>query len=670
MHPASSEQQSIVDAVRAGHNVLVDAVAGSGKTTTVLHLAKQMPDRHVLQLTYNRHLKDDVVERVHALGIDNLEVFTFHGCATRFFSKGRAIHNDTSMCKLVERGEVPAARTALAKFSVLVLDEAQDLDALLFKFAKMLRRHLPDALQIIVMGDRYQGIYEVKGADPRFLTLSAGLWGLPFVTLKLGTSYRLTRPMAAFLNGALLGEQRLDVVKDGPPIRYVISKAYDWQQSVGVLISDAIASGRYKPDDFFVLAPSVKSAMAPVKQLENWLVGRGIFCYAPNNDLGETSKDVQKDKVVFSSLHQSKGRERKVVILVGLDDSYFKFYAKHANTDSCPNPIYVGASRATWQLVVIQTQKVAPFIHGAAFDELRRKGAIEVLDMCHGRPFDAIRMKSDPPRWNVTDMIKFIRQDYMPELIDLTAKLFQQLLEPGALLLETPIQICNETMGTYEETSDIIGVAIPALLEALTRKTSTVWEYIRDHEEPRGMNRTLKKHMAIVKEREPRTVEEMLRLVTVYLARESEYVHRLEQLDRYDWLLPEDIEACHAFLGQHVGVINRYEQDIMRNTQWAQLYGRMDAVTDAAVYEFKVTNELTFEHRLQLILYAWMCQGVMPQNSFRLVNFKTGEIQELVNDVTCIARVVEILCANKLSLGQPLDDAAFVAKNRFSLSTG
>jgi HrpA-like RNA helicase len=45
----STEQQAIIDAIKSGNNVAVNAVAGSGKTTTILGLAAQCPERSILQ---------------------------------------------------------------------------------------------------------------------------------------------------------------------------------------------------------------------------------------------------------------------------------------------------------------------------------------------------------------------------------------------------------------------------------------------------------------------------------------------------------------------------------------------------------------------------------------------------------------------------------------------
>ena len=57
MNPVSDEQQAIIDVIQKGYNVVVDACAGSGKSTTILSTAKSYPERKFLLITYNKSLK-------------------------------------------------------------------------------------------------------------------------------------------------------------------------------------------------------------------------------------------------------------------------------------------------------------------------------------------------------------------------------------------------------------------------------------------------------------------------------------------------------------------------------------------------------------------------------------------------------------------------------------
>ena len=56
---------------------------------------------------------------------------------------------------------------------------------------------------------------------------------------------------------------------------------------------------------------------------------------------------------MISSFHQSKGLERKIVVVFNFDQSYFKYYAKHENTDVVPNTLYVACTRAKDILILV-----------------------------------------------------------------------------------------------------------------------------------------------------------------------------------------------------------------------------------------------------------------------------------------------------------------------------
>ena len=60
----SGEQDFILQNIKKGENVIVDAVAGSGKSTVVLSIASQIPNKKILQITYNSMLRKEVKEKV------------------------------------------------------------------------------------------------------------------------------------------------------------------------------------------------------------------------------------------------------------------------------------------------------------------------------------------------------------------------------------------------------------------------------------------------------------------------------------------------------------------------------------------------------------------------------------------------------------------------------
>ena len=120
--PPSAEQAAVVASVSERVNVACEAVAGSGKTTTVLHCAREVPHLRFLVLTYNARLKLQTRQRAKELGLSNLEVHSFHAMAARYYAPD--CRNDETLRRLVDADAPPHSR---AVFDCLIIDEAQDL---------------------------------------------------------------------------------------------------------------------------------------------------------------------------------------------------------------------------------------------------------------------------------------------------------------------------------------------------------------------------------------------------------------------------------------------------------------------------------------------------------------------------------------------------------------
>ena len=117
----SEEQQTILDTVKTGINVVVDAVAGTGKTTLILSIAKELPDTQILQMTYNKSLKFEVREKIENEKLENLNVHTFHSLAVCYYSD--KAHVDSEIRKIIVNNTKPSR--PIPKIDMLVLDECR-----------------------------------------------------------------------------------------------------------------------------------------------------------------------------------------------------------------------------------------------------------------------------------------------------------------------------------------------------------------------------------------------------------------------------------------------------------------------------------------------------------------------------------------------------------------
>ena len=81
----SSDQNYIIEQLILNNNVVVYSVAGSGKTTCNLHIAKRFNDMNILLLTYNSKLKVETREKAKKLMLNNIEVHSYHSLCVKYY---------------------------------------------------------------------------------------------------------------------------------------------------------------------------------------------------------------------------------------------------------------------------------------------------------------------------------------------------------------------------------------------------------------------------------------------------------------------------------------------------------------------------------------------------------------------------------------------------------
>ena len=154
----SNEQQNIVDILKNGKNIIVNAVAGSGKTSVVLHIGIQNPNLRILQITYNSELKIEVRNKVQSLSINNIDVHSYHSLATTFYDK--SAHTDIIMHNICKNNkQISANKKHNNKYDIIIIDELQDATKLYCTFFK---KFIIDSnninSQFMFIGDSWQCI--------------------------------------------------------------------------------------------------------------------------------------------------------------------------------------------------------------------------------------------------------------------------------------------------------------------------------------------------------------------------------------------------------------------------------------------------------------------------------------------------------------------------------
>jgi hypothetical protein len=673
----SYEQQLAINHLLDGDNVVLDSVSGSGKSTTILSCVEQLPDTPILQLTYNSMLRKEVREKVHARELPNITVHTFHSLAVMYYHKDA--HKDIVIRKILSANMKP--NKPIPIFKIVFLDESQDMTLLYFMFMVKFLLDMGNTIQLCVLGDYKQGIYQFKGADIRFLTKATQIWSsFPFLSspvfhcCALSMSYRITNQMADFVNEVMLGNKRLLACKSGPNVHYIRNSHYNIIKIIRSKISTLLDAGEL-PSAFFLLSASVKNSY--VRKIENYLVERGIPCYVPLFETEQIDERIIAGKVVFSTFHSVKGRERKHVFVLGFDQTYFQYYAPELPIDECPNTLYVACTRATENLFVCESDQYT----GNRPLTFLQKTHFEMMDSpfikFQGTPqkyfdlSDELRDRDQTDKYHdvtPTSLIRFIAESVIDEITPVLDRAF--IIETEAipeLEIEIPIVI-HTSRGFYEDVSDLNGIAIPSMYyDHLYKRIfpenpasrDSADDHTPDSSPPQNgakiLLRMIELFMADTKDNEyaylkqmvanlPETIttpEEYLYLSNIFVSVKEKLYYRLSQISQadYGWLTEPIIQECIDRFDQIVGneclpgkdvrieysiVDFTQEEDTERiNEVLAPFFetdprtfrfsARTDLITPENVWELKCTTAITMEHQLQVVIYYWLWKILFPE---------------------------------------------------------
>lgn len=681
MEKPSAEQQHIIDLIAQQKSVFVDACAGSGKSRTVLSCAAQMSQLQFLQVTYNKNLRKEVQENVKHLGLNNIQIHTYHSLAYNYY--GTDGQTDEGLRNILRESRQPIR--PLKEINILVIDEAQDMTKLYFDILWFFLIQLGKPVQLLVLGDKRQGLYEFKGADIRFLTMANECWkhhpfllSPEFEFTSLNTSYRITIPMANFVNQYLLGEDRLNACKTGVPVIFVRKDRYSNEKTLIGMIYTLIQQGA-KFEDIFILCGSVKGNT--VRRLENLLVEKNMPCYVPFTDNQEDlDQRIIDKKIVFSTFHTVKGRQRKYVFVLEFDLSYFLYNARTHEHDICPNTIYVACTRATEKLVVFENNECEPFpfLQKSHYD-MTQSDFISFKGLpCVQRPM-ALITKSNPTNKYVltpTKLIRFLSEHVLDKITPILQNLFESIQPPESDTLSIP-SVYETENGFFEDVSDVNGIVLPIIFYDQLSATKTpilqnlVRHYMKDVKpKQHSFLHTLVGSMPNKCE----TIQDYLYMASLSITAQEKLYSRITQISRneYNWLLPTMIDSCCERYSKVIGeecekgdwvaehtiihetnesdhiYIDSYFHSIGISNAVFRFTARTDFMSRDSIWEMKCTGQLTTEHKLQLVIYMWLYHMTLPPSETMkkgyLFNVKTNELLQLngnVNDWSII--IVELI---------------------------
>lgn len=622
--PCASNEQNKIIVSYENKNVIVDSVAGSGKTTTVLHIAQKYSNSKILLLTYNKRLKFETRNKVRKLNMTNIEVHSYHAFCCKYYDS--KCWTDKQISTVLKKDLQPIRDF---KYDYIIIDEAQDTTPIYYELIlKIIANGGNNLVKILILGDIYQSIFDFNGSDERFIKYADVLFNVNkfgWDKTKLSTSFRLTKENADFLNNCVLKEDRILTIKNGQKPRYIICDTFG--EKLGLFgeknrIYEEIKYylKEYKLEDIFVLAPSVKSERSPIRQLANKLSEENIPIYVPNNDDETLDDDILRGKIAFCTIHQTKGLERKVVIIFNFDGSYFKFYNKNANPNVCPNELYVALTRAIDRITVL---------HHYSDNYLEFLDVPKIKKFCYFE--ESIRLKQNKNIINknkqdisVTNLIKHLSHTKLE-----TALKFISVDKVKEAIDIIKINIKTQQDDLWENVSEITGTAIPSYYELKTRGEMTIYNTlikgvglnnIEDYKNNFGYmfidDSNPKPNISEIElevdsiDINNLTIKELLYLSNRYCAFTSGYNYKLSQIKNYDWLSQENLLKCCDRLGKIVSNSATFEKkeaiEGPKELLNKKLTGFLDCIDGNRVYEFKCVTEVKDEHFLQLALYAYL----------------------------------------------------------------
>ncbi len=364
----SVEQQIILNSIKDGKNIIVEALAGSGKTTLILHTIVSNPEKKGFMISYNRGLVDQtntvIGDLEHATGTDirsRITVVTYHSLLSMICNK--VIDDDLLFLVALTTTDFSLKRASLKfkDFDFMIIDECQDMRGSYFTLVINVIVQLcilPKDLQMLVVGDTIQllyNFYAINRADSRFLTcmdqLLVGTTQRQWEHKTLTTSYRSTQPIANFINS--LFKQRITIpkpasIEERQKEAHVTIYILDLYKDCPMVILPHIQRSNLSNRSSLIICSSLNER-SPAVGIVDLLVMNNIDVHVArsgklsDNGSSHMNQSTTQNKVLMKTKHGVKGLEADDVHTV-CNVNVFDYYNKPLE-----NAEYVAFSRARKQ---------------------------------------------------------------------------------------------------------------------------------------------------------------------------------------------------------------------------------------------------------------------------------------------------------------------------------
>lgn len=348
----SDEQKHFIDLALEGHNVLVDACIGSGKTTSIQELCnKFQKTTKILYMTYNRLLKLDAQDKIVGR---NVTVTNYHGFVYPYLRKHKVY------CGIGEAiRQFNQLNPEIKKYDVLIIDEYQDINLECSELLEIIKKQNP-GIQIIAVGDMAQKIYDFTTHDVE-----------PWIKKYLG-NFKAISFTKCFRLGDSLASRLADAWNK--PITGVNKK-----QKVKFMTAEEVAPylASKEPEDILALSPKKGTGVDVLNELEE-LAPEKFNKYRTYASIKDTDfkVDPDSDTAIFTTYDSSKGMERPICVIFDYVPDYFniRMNMPDVNPEIIRNIFLVAASRGKDEIIFVKPKRKRV----ADFDDPENVGFIPI----------------------------------------------------------------------------------------------------------------------------------------------------------------------------------------------------------------------------------------------------------------------------------------------------
>lgn len=585
-----NSRDQIVSLISEGKNVRVLAVAGSGKTTSILYVAKANPNKKILVLTYNKKLQIETAER--AISLSNVSVYTLHGYCG---------HINNEIC--LDDSKLVYKSPDTIVYDLIVVDEMQDFTKRYYEFVHDVIQG-NGKCQLLFLGDKNQMIYEYKGGTSSYLEDPDKFFGTSFNSVSMNISHRISKQMCNFINVAFPNIS-IKAEKEGTkPFYYQTSM----NKSLSIIAEDInkkIEKG-YLCSDFFILMWSVTSQL----EKKDWnditekMDKANIPVYVQSNDDETPSERLTNGKVVMCTFHKTKGLERKIIYILGFDKNHsIKYQCDETNL------LYVASTRALEELHLFQTHK-EPWLTME-----------QIIDVCNIVVEKDIKYNDKPisKMISVTNICSHKAFEKINKIYSRTTIIPTMTREKEIIL---PVFTKSKYVGLIEEISDILGICIIDYFKHYIYqewKNMKFKDLVKDEISNCKMNKKYKQY----------------------------------QITQYNWIKQKTIDIITKRLSTAVKrkcTSDVFEKEIICDTfsdKYDQIVGRIDLLTRDSIYEFKCTKTQKIEHFIQLLLYGKMYEKKYGDKRLMKLYYPLCDMTYTIDTDLTFDEMIEILTNDK-----------------------